>query len=172
MKTLHFVLTCAVAFALSTFFAGGQEKTTKATSKEAAFIKKAADGGMAEVELGKVAANKGQRDDVKQFGERMVSDHGKANENLKSIASTLQVTVPDKLSQKHQAMVDKMSKMSGTAFDTAYINAMVSDHETDIAEFEKERGQVTNEDLKKFIDDTVPVMKEHLEMAKKMKQTK
>src|ERR1051325_9564503 len=170
MKTLPFSLTLAAALALSTVFAVGQEKKSgKATAKDTAFIKEAADGGMAEVELGKIAAKTAQRDDVKQFGEQMVSDHGKANDNLKSVASKLQVPIPDKLGSKNQSTVDKMSKMTGTSFDNAYIPAMVSDHEKDIAEFEKARSQVTSEELKKFIDETVPVMKHHLEMAKKMK---
>jgi putative membrane protein len=70
---------------------------------------------------------------------------------------------------KHQATIDKFSKMSsGDAFDKAYAKDMVKDHEEDIAEFEKVSKQVKDADLKKFIDDTVPVTKEHLEMAKKM----
>jgi len=173
MKILKFVFVLGIASALpSILFAAGQENSGKANGKDAAFIKKAADGGMAEVELGRVATQNGQRDDVKQFGKQMVSDHGRANDNLKSVASKLNVTVPDKLSTKHQTKLDKLSKTSGAAFDSAYITEMVADHEKDIAEFEKARSEVSNEDLKKFIDETIPVMKEHLEMAKKMKTTK
>ena len=76
------------------------------------------------------------------------------------------------VSSKHQSKIDLLSKQTGDAFDSAYIKDMVADHQKDIAEFEKARSQVTNEDLKKFIDDTVPVMKHHLEMVKAMKQTK
>jgi putative membrane protein len=172
MKKLTFILTLGTAMALSSTFAVDKEKSDKATAKETAFIKKAADGGMTEVELGKVAEKNGQKDDVKAFGKQMVKDHGKANDDLKSIASKMNVTVPDKVSAKHQARIDKMSKLSGAAFDTAYAKDMVEDHEKDIAEFEKARGKVSNEDLKKFIDDTIPVMKEHLEMAKKMEGAK
>jgi putative membrane protein len=172
MKTLNFVLGLGIVLSLPTMFAAEKEKSGTATAKEIAFIKKAADGGMAEVELGRVAAKNAQRDDVKQFGKQMVSDHGKANENLKSVASKLTVTVPEKVSTKHQGLIDRMSKLSGPGFDARYIKEMVADHEEDIAEFEKARGEVTNEDLKKFIDETIPVMKEHLEMAKKMKETK
>jgi putative membrane protein len=172
MKKLTFILTLGTAMALSSTFAVDKEKSDKATAKETAFIKKAADGGMTEVELGKVAEKNGQKDDVKAFGKQMVKDHGKANDDLKSVASKMNVTVPDKVSAKHQARIDKMSKLSGAAFDTAYAKDMVEDHEKDIAEFEKARGKVSNEDLKKFIDDTIPVMKEHLEMAKKMEGAK
>jgi putative membrane protein len=172
MKKLTFILTLGTAMALSSTFAVDKEKSDKATAKETAFIKKAADGGMTEVELGKAAEKNGQKDDVKAFGKQMVKDHGKANDDLKSIASKMNVTVPDKVSAKHQARIDKMSKLSGAAFDTAYAKDMVEDHEKDIAEFEKARGKVSKEDLKKFIDDTIPVMKEHLEMAKKMEGAK
>lgn len=169
MKIITLILSSSLVIALSPIFAAEQNK---ATAKETEFIKKAADGGMTEVELGSLAEKNGQRDDVKQFGSRMVSDHGKANDNLKSIASNLNVTVPEKVSSKHQNLIDRMSKQSGTSFDSTYINEMVADHEKDISEFEKARSQVKNEELKKFIDETLPVMKEHLEMVKKMKQTK
>ena len=172
MKTLNFVLSLGIALTLPTMFAAEPERSSTATAKEIAFIKKAADGGMAEVELGKLAVQNGQRDDVKEFGHQMIADHGKANENLKSVASKLMVTVPEKVREKHQGMIDKMFKMSGMAFDTRYIEEMMADHEKDIAEFEKARGEVTSEDLKKFIDETIPVMKEHLEMARKMKAPK
>lgn len=172
MKTLTYILALGTVVVLSSTFAAEKEKSDKASAIDTTFIKKAADGGMTEVELGKVAEKNGQRDDVKSFGSQMVKDHGKAGDNLKSVASKMNVTVPDKVSAKHRAMIDKMSKMSGAAFDTAYIKAMVEDHEKDVAEFEKARGQVSNEDLKKFIDDTVPVIKGHLEMVKKMQSAK
>ena len=174
MKNIILFVGLSAAVAFSTVFAAETKHSGngKATAKEAAFIKQAADGGMAEVELGKIAEKNGQRDDVKKFGEQMVTDHGKANDNLKSVASQLGVTVPDQVSSKHQSKIDLLSKQTGDAFDSAYIKDMVADHQKDIAEFEKARSQVTNEDLKKFIDDTVPVMKHHLEMVKAMKQTK
>jgi putative membrane protein len=178
MKTLSFILTLGTVIALSSAFAAPNEKSDKATASDKtsaadkAFIMKAADGGMTEVELGKVAEKNGQRDDVKTFGGHMVKDHGKANEDLKSVASKMNAPVPDKVSPKHQAKIDEMSKMSGAAFDAAYIKGMVEDHEKTVAEFEKARGQVSSEDLKKFIDDTLPVVKSHLEMVKKMQSAK
>jgi putative membrane protein len=178
MKKLTFILALGTMVALSPAFAAPKEKSEKAPASETAsasdkaFIMKAADGGMTEVELGKIAEKNGQKEDVKSFGGQMVKDHGKANDDLKGIASKMNVTVPDKVSAKHQAKIDKMSKMSGAAFDTAYIKGMVEDHEKTAAEFEKARGQVKNEDLKKFIDDTLPVVKSHLEMVKKMQSAK
>jgi putative membrane protein len=166
----------AAVIALTSAISFGAEKEKSAnsgkSSADGAFIKKAANGGMTEVELGKIAAKNGQKDDVKNFGERMVKDHGKANDDLKSVASKMNVEVPDKVNAKHQATIDKFSKMSADSFDAAYVKEMVKDHKKDIAEFEAAQGEVKNEDLKKFIGDTIPVMKEHLEMAQKMAAAK
>ena len=185
MKTITLILTLGTALALSPAFGAPKEKAgasptettasateTKASAAETAFMKKAADGGMTEVELGKVAEKNGQKENVKSFGSHMVKDHGKANDDLKDVAGKMNVTLPDKVSAVHQAKIDKMSKMSGDAFDTAYIKGMVEDHEKTVADFEKASGTAKNADLKKFIDDTLPVIKHHLEMAKKMQGAK
>ena len=163
---------------LAMFLAAGhpsfaaETEGTKATAKEAVFIMKAADGGMAEVEMGKLAADKGGSDAVKDFGNRMVKDHSKANDQLKDIAANMGVTIPDKVNAKEQAMIDKMSAMSGAAFDKVYVKEMVNDHRKDIAAFETAGKQVKNADLKKFIDSTVPVMKDHLDAIQKFDQAK
>lgn len=172
MKTTTFILTVGMALALSTAFAAEEEKTDKPKPGEIVFALKAADRGMTEVELGKVAEKNGQKENVKSFGGQMVKDHGKANEDLKSVAGKMNITLPDKISAKNQAKIDKMSQMSGDAFDAAYIKGMVEDHEKTVADFEKASGAVKNADLKKFIDDTLPVIKEHLKMAKEMQAGK
>lgn len=161
-------MAVAVSFGAEKEKSKEKSADTEKSSVDAAFIKKAANGGMMEVELGKIAEKNGTKDEVKSFGERMVKDHGKANDDLKSVAAKMNVEVPEKVNAKHQAMIDKMSKMSGESFDKAYVKAMVKDHKKDIAEFEGAQGEVKNEDLKKFIADTIPMMKEHLEMAQKM----
>lgn len=185
MKSITLILTVGTALALSSAFGAQKEKAdkadkvetatvsdSKASAADTAFIKKAADGGMTEVELGKIAEKNGQKDDVKSFGSHMVKDHGKANDELKGIASKMNVPVPEKVSAEHQAKIDKMSKMSGAAFDTAYAKEMVASHEKTIASFEAAQAKVGNEDLRKFIANTLPVIKEHLEMAKKMQAAK
>jgi putative membrane protein len=176
IKTLILTFSILTALALTNAISFGAEKEKSGesgkSSVDARFIKKAANGGMTEVELGKIAAKNGQKDDVKSFGERMVKDHGKANDDLKSVASKLNLDVPDKVNAKHQATIDKFSKMSGDSFDAAYVKEMVKDHKKDIAEFEKAESEVKDADLKKFITDTLPVMKEHLEMVQKMEGAK
>jgi putative membrane protein len=139
---------------------------------EKTFIMKAANGGMMEVDLGKVAADKGESSEVKDFGKQMMKDHSKANEQLKDVASKMGVTLPSQLDATHQDKIAKLSGLMGAAFDKAYVKAMVADHKKDISEFEAASGKVKNPDLKKFIDETVPVMKEHLEMIQKFDQAK
>jgi putative membrane protein len=174
IKCLVFTVGVVTALALTSAVSFGAEKSGDAAKSnvDAKFIKKATNGGMTEVELGKIAEKNGKRDDVKSFGERMVKDHGKANDDLKSVASKMNVKVPDKVNAKHQAVIDKFSKLSGESFDKAYIKDMVKDHKEDIAEFEEAQNKVKNEDLKKFIADTISVMKEHLDLAEKMANAK
>ena len=176
MKTITLIIAFGTALALSPAFGADKEKSPaqapKASPPEIAFMKTAADGGMTEVELGKLAEKNAQKENVKSFGSHMVKDHGKANDDLKSVAGKLNVTLPDKVSAKHQAKIDEMSKMTGDAFDGAYIKGMVEDHTKTVAAFEKASGTVKNADLKKFIDETLPVIKEHLKMAKEMQAAK
>ena len=172
MKALTFILGLGTVIALSPAFAADNEKSDKASATDTAFITKAAEGGMAEVELGKLAEKNGQREEVKRFGSQMVRDHGKANENLKSIAAKMNVPIPDKMSAKHQGAIDNLSKASGAAFDTGYVARMVVEHEKTLLLFEGAQSQVSNEDLKKFIAETLPVVRSHLEMAKKMLSAK
>jgi putative membrane protein len=124
------------------------------SEKDKTFMKKAAKGGMMEVAMGEVAEQKGQSEDVKSFGKRMVTDHGKANDELKAIASKKGVQLPNK---KHTAKWTS---------DKAYIDMMVQDHEKDLAEFKEEASSGSDPDVKKFADDTAKMVQEHLDLAK------
>ena len=126
------------------------------SDKDKTFMKKAAKGGMMEVAMGQVAEQKAQSEDVKSFGKRMVTDHGKANDELKSIASKKGVQLPSK---EHS--------MKWTS-DKAYMDAMVKDHEKDLAEFKEEATGGSDPDVKKFADDTAKVVQEHLDLAKEI----
>lgn len=130
------------------------------------FIKKAAQGGMAEVELGKLATEKGSSDDVKKFGQRMVDDHSKANDQLKQIAGNKGVSLPTDLDAKDQALKDRLSKLDGEQFDRAYMKNMVRDHTKDVAEFRKESTSSKDNDLKSFASQTLPTLEDHLKQAK------
>jgi putative membrane protein len=130
------------------------------------FVKKAAQGGMAEVELGKLAADKGSTDDVKKFGQRMVDDHSKANDQLKQIASSKGITVPDDMNAKDKATKARLEMLSGAQFDRAYMNDMVKDHVEDISEFNKEAKMGKDPDVKGFASQTLPTLQDHLKNAR------
>jgi putative membrane protein len=175
LEFLFVTLGLAVALCVSgqnLFATDATEGEARTTASDKAFMKKAAIGGMTEVSLGKLAGEKGESKEVKDFGEKMVKDHTKIADNLKEVAGKLEVTLPEKVDATHQVKIDKMEKASGTGFDSAYVNAMVMAHKKDIAAFEEAGKETKNEDLKKFIDDSVPTMKEHLDMINKFSQTK
>jgi putative membrane protein len=159
------------AFPQSSDSSSASKMSRKSAGKPSAadlrFAREAAIGGMTEVELGKVVSSKAINDKVKQFAQRMVDDHSKANDQLKSIAEKEKLTIPSELDAKHKAMVDKYTNMSaGAGFDRAYMRDMVKDHETDVALFQKEATSGTDAGLKEFAAMTLPTLQDHLKMAK------
>jgi putative membrane protein len=136
------------------------------SSQDHDFVMDAAMGGLMEVELGRIAAQKGMSESVKQFGQRMVDDHSKANEELMTLATSKGMTLPTALDEKHQKDVTKLSAMSGAEFDRAYSKMMLSDHTKDVKEFEKQSTKGGDADLKAFAGKTLPTLQEHLQMAK------
>ncbi|ABF40072.1 outer membrane protein [Candidatus Koribacter versatilis Ellin345] len=130
-----------------------------------AFVMKAAQGGLAEVQLGQLAAQKASNPDVKAFGQKMVDDHTKANDQLKDIASKNNIAIPTEMSTKDKGEYDRFSKLSGDAFDKAYISHMVVDHKKDIAEFKKEANSGKDDAVKNFTQQTLPTLQDHLKTA-------
>ncbi len=120
---------------------------------------------MAEVQLGKLAETHASSDAVKNFGKRMVTDHSKANDQLKSLAAQENVTLPANLNSKDQAALDRLSRLNGAEFDRAYMKDMVRDHRTDIAEFQREADHGTDPNMKQFASSTLPTLQEHLRLA-------
>jgi putative membrane protein len=145
--------------------AGGSKSDMKASSADHTFIMKAAQGGMAEVELGQLAATKASSEQVKQFGQRMVTDHQKANDELKTLAQQKNITVPTDLDAKDKTEKDRLSKLSGEAFDKAYMQHMLADHRKDVNEFRKESTSGKDPDVKAWAGKTLPTLEEHLKMA-------
>ena len=118
------------------------------STAEKTFVTKATKGNFAEVELGKLASQKSHNADVKAFGEQMVTDHSKANDNLKPIADSNGVQWPTKLTGEPKALYDKLSGLSGAAFDKTYIHAMVEGHQQTAKDYETESGKVKDPQLK------------------------
>lgn len=135
-------------------------------SADVRFATKAAQGGVAEVELGQLATQKASDPDVKAFGQQMVDDHTKANDNLKAVAAKQGMTLPTDLDAKDQALKTKLANLSGVKFDLAYVKAMVKDHEDDVKEFQKESNSGKDPQIKDFAATTLPVLEEHLTKIK------
>jgi putative membrane protein len=131
-----------------------------------AFVTKAVKGGMAEVELGKLAAEKGMAAEVKKFGQRMADDHSKAGDELKTLAQHKNITVPTEIDAKDKALRDRLIKLSGPAFDRAYMQAMVADHVKDVNEFKMESRSGADPDVKAWAAKTLPTLEDHLKMAR------
>lgn len=140
-----------------------------ATDKK--FVMKAAQGSKMEVELGNLALQNASSDAVKQFAERMVNDHKKAGEELASMASQKGVTLPADMAADGKKMHGKMAKLQGAAFDKAYMQHMVKDHQKDVAEFEKQSNSGSDSDLKAWASKTLPTLREHLDQARSISQT-
>jgi putative membrane protein len=165
--TIVLSLAAAPAFAGQDTTANkGQHSTAAANSgSDHMFVTKAAKGGLAEVELGKLAADKASSDQVKQFGQRMVTDHGKANDELKSLAQSKNITLPTEIDAKDKATHDRLAKLSGAAFDRAYMQHMLADHKTDVNEFKKESTSGKDAEIKAWASKTLPTLEEHLKLA-------
>jgi putative membrane protein len=134
------------------------------------FLVKAADGGMAEVNLGELAQQKASHDMVKSFGTMMVNDHTAANNQVKTLATQRNVTLPVTLGEANQKLMDDLMKKTGADFDRSYMKAMVDDHEAYIREFEKASGTVKDVEVKNFIDNTLPILRRHLDSAKAIRK--
>jgi putative membrane protein len=146
---------------------GGTQSSGAAA--DATFMRTAAMDGMAEVEHGRLAAQNAMHDDVKQFAQRMVADHGKAGDELKGLASQKNVTLPTELDAKHKAMQDKLAKMKGADFDRAYMAHMVTAHQQAVALFEKEASGGKDAEMKAWAAKTLPTLQEHRKMANSVK---
>jgi putative membrane protein len=127
------------------------------------FAVAAANGGMMEVILGKIAQENGSSPRVKAFGEMMVKDHTQANDSLKSIARILNIALPDSVSDDTRKEIDHMKMKKGKDFDKAYVSMMLDDHKKDIAEFRKCSDKCSDSTVKAFAYTTLPVLEKHLD---------
>ena len=142
--------------------------TTQVRIDDKKFVQNAVAGGMTEIELGNLASQKAASDALKQFGQKMVDDHTKANGELKQIAGQQNVTLPVALDAKHQARIAKLAKLSGAAFDKAYVKDQLKDHEQDVQKFQLETQMGTDPAVKAFASKTLPILQEHLTMIKNL----
>jgi putative membrane protein len=178
-RLLNTLFVFAFAAAMTLTAVAQQDKTASGTamsSKKSAgttmadttFVKKAAQGGLAEVELGQLATQKATNEEVKKFGQRMVDDHSKANDQLKQVAEQEHINLPTQPSAKDKATKARLEKLSGEQFDRAYMADMVKDHRTDVAEFAHESKVGKDPAVKSFAEQTLPTLREHLKQAEQI----
>jgi putative membrane protein len=143
-----------------------------ATSKaDKTFITEAIQGNLAEIQMGQLAQQKGQNDAVKSFGQMLVSDHQANNEKATQLANQLGVAPPTQPSPQQKSAYDKLSKLSGAAFDRQFARMMVMDHKQDIAKFQRE-AKKANDPLGQYASNSLPVLKKHLSTAEKIESGK
>jgi putative membrane protein len=150
--------------AITTGSTGGTVSNLSAEDKT--FVMKAAEGGMAEVRLGRTAQSKSQNADVQAFAKRMVDDHSKANDELKQLATTKGLALPTDLDTEHKKVVGEISGKSGKNFDRSYMNEMVGDHDRTLKALQDASTNAKDADIKNWASKTLPIVQEHLRMAK------
>jgi putative membrane protein len=170
------LVTLAVTSQMATFVMAADHSADKAhananlSKSDAKFINDAAEGGLMEVRMGELGQQKGESPDVKALAQRLVTDHTKANDELKQLASSKGVTVPMQLPEHHQKMIDKLS--SSSTFDKTFKEMAVKDHKKDIKEFETALKKSNDTELKAWISKTLPTLQEHLRMAEQIGVTR
>ena len=166
MKGLTIISIVAAALAALTGPAAAQVQVVSDQDRE--FVNKAATGNLAEIELGRVAAQRAARPSVRSFGERMVTDHGRSNAELTSLARSKGIEVPTALEPSQQAVRDQLRALSSNDFDRAYMSEMARDHTEDIALFERAAEISTDPDLKAWAAQSLPMLREHLALARQV----
>jgi len=144
--------------------------STPLSKEDSTFVMKAAVGGLMEVQAGKVAQDNAQNQRVKDFGGMMVTDHSKANDELKSYASGHGITLPESLPAAQQKQIDAMKNMKGSAFDRHYVSMMVEDHQKDVAEFKKQSTGAKDDQLRSWVTNTLPTLQKHLDSIQAIKK--
>src|SRR3954453_4289221 len=162
--------TVMKSFPLALFAAFLASSACAAEKPSQIFLKKAIEGNFAEVEMGKLAQQSGQNENVKKFGQTLIDDHSAANQKAMDVAKSMGVTPPEGPNAKQKADYDKMSKMSGAQFDRDFAAHMVADHEKDIAEYKKEAKQA--DAAGEYAKGQIDVLQKHLQNAKSLKSSK
>jgi putative membrane protein len=146
--------------------AADEKKEKESGDKE--FASKASASGMAEVNLSELAVRFARNPAVRQFAQRLIADHMRANQELLQMANRRSIKLPSTMDDEHQKCFDKLQKLSGAEFDRAYMEAMVKDHEKAVKAFEKESKEGKDDNMKQWANRLTPIMKRHLETARKV----
>ncbi|CCD94297.1 conserved exported hypothetical protein [Bradyrhizobium sp. ORS 375] len=165
---MRMIPTVLSACAVTLLVVGSAAAAPKGQSpaKDQHFMTEAIQGDLSEVNMGKLAQQKGQSDQVKQFGQALQQDHGEHLQKAQQLASQNGMQAPSQPSKKQLAVYNKLEGLSGDRFDRAFAQAMVRDHQEDIKKYQKEAS--ANSPLSDFAQQTVPVLQKHLDMAKSL----
>lgn len=144
------------------------ESAVDPLSADKKFVKEAAEGSMTEVELGKLAQEKGSSEAVKEFGARMVEDHGKASQELQQVAAKTGFEMPSELPRKAKKAQEKLAKLSGPEFDKAYVKMMLNDHKGDVKAFDRQAKDGKIPEVKEFAAKNLPTIQEHKKLVEQM----
>ena len=140
----------------------------QASAMDKMFVRKALQGGMAEVQLGQLTLQKSSNDQVKQFAQRMIDDHTKLGDQMKPVAQQIGVPVPTQVSKKDKMTMTKLQALSGSAYDQAYIKDMVKDHKQDLNDFQAEASSGQDQTVKDAASQGSHVISEHLQMIQQI----
>jgi putative membrane protein len=177
INTLRMIRSASIgavaAFCMLVSFraAAAEDQRGQLSAHDYKFVVDAAKGGMAEVSLGQVAAQKASDPSVKDFAQKMVQDHQKANEELTKLAAQKGATIPADTASAEKGTMDHLNNLSGADFDKAYMDHMVKDHKKDVKEFEKEAKNAKDPDVQAWASKTLPTLQEHLRMAESIDTT-
>jgi putative membrane protein len=148
--------------------AQGAPASHQPNTADRGFARAAAMGGAAEVAFGRLASQRGQSPAIREFGERMVADHTRANDQLLALANTDRIALPKAPDAEHQAMLERLTKAQGNAFDRDYIHGQIVDHQMTAQLLGYEIGSGEDPQLKAFASQTLPVVLQHLRMAQRI----
>jgi putative membrane protein len=141
-----------------------------AAAGDSTFLKNAAADSLAEVQLGKLAEQRATNPEVKAFGQRMVTEHGQANQELKLLAAQKDITLPGEIDAEHKVVYNRLASLSGAEFDKAYVDEMVQDHREAVAEFQK-ATQSGDPEVEAFASRTLPTLQKHLTLVQQLAST-
>jgi putative membrane protein len=185
MRTLKFISTVFLSLLLLSCSQTKQNDDSKDVAEEqnderfddtaieddTQFAVEAADGAMMEIQLGNLALKNAMSSEVKNFAQTMISDHGKANDELVTLAASKGISLPTELSDENQKKVNELSSKTGAEFDKAYCDFMIKDHKDDIDKFKKQAEKGNDADIKAWAAEKIPALEQHLALAESMNKT-
>lgn len=165
---LAVVLITAVAGLAGCHETKGMNKGNVQADDDSAFMREAAEGNLAEVEMGRIALQRAVSTDVKVFGQLMIDDHSIANAQLMQLADAKNIALPSQPNLNQRMMADRLQGRTGADFDQAYMCAMIDDHQKDIKAYENEVNKGTDPDVVAYACNTLPTLREHLALAQQV----